>query len=144
MQTFVITKEDIIHALRTEKLTSDRWLGDPSNSIIFDPSCASCAVGSILKRKVTISRLMEFTDICEAVTDNCYTYEDIVDEDNWIGALSVVWEYLNANNVDLNAEEYRDDIVNWAEDNIPEDYEQSFKITRIKTVESYNSNTPFW
>ena len=120
-----INKDDILDALEDEPLCAGHWL-DYSG-------CRACAVGSVLRNKVP--RLAElqlssggfpFADLMARVTDDCYS-EERAPAGNYMSALSIVWEHLNRehgrfDDDPLTETEARELILDWADENIPEDY----------------------
>ena len=131
----VVTKHDIVTALQTENLMFDGWIDRREDELNtswalakFDPNCAACAVGSVLKRKVSVDRVENFSRICVNATQGRFSNDDTANPGNWLGALSIVWEYMNTHNDFAGGPEaLRPNIIRWAEDNIPEDY-----VARIK------------
>jgi hypothetical protein len=108
-----IYKDDIIEALETEPLTFGTWQDTLG--------CRVCAVGAVLRNCGYGVDRDAMKNICAAVTEMQYFDDDLAPRGNWMSALSIVWEYLCRYNA-AEPDELREDIVQWAEDNIPEDY----------------------
>lgn len=133
----VIDKEDVIEALERERLVA-------GNFVIGwgAPDCSMCAVGATLRR-AGLAPPDEYrfdTVAYDDVTKGASCASSCAPTGNWLSALSIVWEYLNQHNVERDerrlsvetrwerAERLRPDIVRWAEDNIPDDWETEIAV----------------
>lgn len=126
MRVITITKDDILDALETEPLMSGAFIN-------WD-GCRACAVGATLRKKLGPQSSNEdlISELGNHLTKMCCTEDDIAPRGNWMAALSIVWETLNfqarledhfMRSREDYAEELRWDIWQWAEENIPDDYE---------------------
>ncbi len=120
-KTIEITKDDILDALEDEPLKAGSWLSEDG--------CRACAVGSVLRGKLPALAEEQLAGpyylldaLAGRLTGNCYTAENIAPIGNWLSALSIRWESLNGWNEGLREEEARDLILDWADENIPDDY----------------------
>lgn len=118
-----ITKDIIIEALENEPLATGKW--------IHKNKCAFCAVGATLRRAgMPTQDATRFTDVAKTLTAYNYSIFDTAPEGNYLSALSIVWEFLNVNN-EGTAEDFRLDILRWAHDNVPDDYEITLDDVRM-------------
>lgn len=129
-----IFKEHVIEALETEPLSWGRWIilsdyrpNAYSTKPASEEACTVCAVGAVF-RKYSKRGARDF---------NVAVNEQVVGAtepgfygrlpENWIAAMSFVWESLDKYNLDIPIEEARAHMIQWVEDNVPED-EILFKV----------------
>lgn len=112
-----ITKDLILEAIATEPLTAGRFIRYHSG--LYD-ECYVCAVGAVLRR-VGVDNC-DITLTAKVVTEYNYTKHEVAEADNWMSAISIVWETLNYNHPG-DIENNRQVLLAWVEDNVPDDYE---------------------
>ena len=139
-----IYKEHVIEALEDEPLAWGKWVDIPVEDIQdIHPlmvirnvtpeiareysGCTVCVVGSVFRKysKSTgsIGRLIgdQLIGDADPGPKNGGIPWEAEWPENWITVLSWVWEGLDNFNEDLGIEEARTIMIDWVEDNVPED-----------------------
>ena len=143
-RTVTITKQHMLDAARHEPLIMGMWV-DHTGDATDDPTCGVCAVGGTLRRAGLSNR--EIVRSAEYTTGHRFTHEydaSLIVEDHsypeWgLSALSCYWESIIPieDREDVwdsgivprgSTEKYRGMLVDWIEENIPDDYSQSVEV----------------
>ncbi len=112
MKTYTITKDDILEAIETEPVLTSHTFGDWED-------CPVCVVGAIIKK--SINRKHNFRRTGGALTEGLAGEFSKAKPGNYLSALSILWEKLNCL-YPGEAEDLRSIVLDWAEENIPDDY----------------------
>lgn len=121
-----VLKEHVIEALETEPLGWNGWCQsmEGTGSPAKDLDCTVCAVGAVF-RKFTSRHPDAITTVINArISGNYAAFGSDTKDDlpkNWITCLSYVWEGLGNFNPYIDVEEARVHMIDWAEENIPDD-----------------------
>jgi hypothetical protein len=137
-----ITKQIIVDALKTEPLTANEWTSPDG--------CRGCAVGTILRKITTDYRKVNKMSL-ELTANQCIVGDTPIEGNIW-SQMSCYWETLVQEYVesqdwtdyemdvkdfdDLGAEDrhavtehLRPQLVQWAQDSIPNDFNQILEIS---------------
>jgi hypothetical protein len=118
-----IYKEDVLEALYTEPLQFGTWWsigeGRYNGENILNPHCRVCTIGSIFRcTDIPFYNVDIIEDQLEGSCTPSVLYNTKLPQ-NWITALSFVWESLNQHTIPV--EEAREHMIDWVEDNVPDD-----------------------
>jgi len=134
-----ITKQDVLKAIKTEKLKNGRWItektvfvknsmGDEVRESILDNTCAVCAVGAVLRQKGVPNQYIQ----TRADDFFFYSYEpagevgkdgdelQALKNKNYLSALSIKFEKL-ANRLG-NGQRTRTQLTKFVKDNFPKQF----------------------
>jgi len=121
-----IYKEDLVEALATEPLGFGTWVKvsmyEDSRLPISEYKCKVCAVGSTFRSFSSKTKLRVEDDIIHQIKGKpSPTAWDEALPENWITAISYVWESIDIKNRSISIKEARTIMIDWVEANVPED-----------------------
>lgn len=126
----LIDKEDVLDALETEPLYERGNFLRTRGRL----GCSVCAVGGVLRH----AGVRDITHTALRACDQTAGYGDVAPRDNYLSALSIVWETLTDDASYAHAgprpylpgPEERAAIIAWAEDNIPDEWETTIEVAQ--------------
>lgn len=121
-----VYKEDVLEAIETEPLQFSSWISHYNR---WDHDCSVCAIGAILRGTGIQNDNIEKRAVRLTTSHGAIDPRDISSTNelptSWQNAISFVWESLRGdhvmNNQHRDIEEARVNMLDWCEDNLPED-----------------------
>lgn len=149
----ILTKAEVIEALRTEPLLAGTWINHYVTKPRSDGTnvCAVCAVGALLRKALVSDRMiarraewlvgLNYSSILSYLGDRSMTVEELLirldkavmpllEKENFFDALSRYFETLSEYHLQIPNRELREHLVRFVEKNFPEEL-----IMRLEHIE---------
>lgn len=119
-----VTKATVLSALETEPLAFG--IGFLDHQDIDNKACGVCAVGAVVRRAgvKNVGGPSPFSEVCRTACGQQYSFHETASAGNWLGALSIFWEYLHNSdkNPGLTVPEARRLTMDWWRAHCPTDW----------------------
>lgn len=127
-KTVSITKSQIISSIKNSTLKGGSFFYDKSNI----ENCEVCAVGAIIREVLGVEYCEEriAEDLCQGSFGECDNLKALIEEENWLGALSVFFERKMSEDFWVEHATVREklEIINFIEDYFPPELEVEIPI----------------